>query len=42
MQEGIKRYNLMQYSVYFWDALIVAAAERAECNILFTEDLKMG
>ena len=32
----------IQYSISYWDALIVAAAERAQCNILLTEDLKMG
>jgi len=32
---GIKR----KYKISFWDALIVAAAQRAGCKILFTEDL---
>ena len=32
----------MQHSISYWDALIVAAAERAQCSILLTEDLKMG
>ena len=32
----------MQHSISYWDALIVAAAERAQCSILLTEDLKAG
>ncbi len=32
----------MQHSISYWDALILAAAERARCNILLTEDLKAG
>ena len=35
---GIKR----KYKISFWDALIVAAAQRAGCKILFTEDLSHG
>ncbi|MDL1971616.1 MAG: PIN domain-containing protein [Candidatus Desulfofervidaceae bacterium] len=35
---GIKR----KYKISFWDALIVAAARRAGCKILFTEDLSHG
>ena len=35
---GIKR----KYKISFWDALIVAAAQRAVCKILFTEDLSHG
>lgn len=35
---GIKR----KYKISFWDALIVAAAQRARCKILFTEDLSHG
>ncbi|AMM40220.1 twitching motility protein PilT [Candidatus Desulfofervidus auxilii] len=30
------------YKISFWDALIVAAAQRAVCKILFTEDLSHG
>jgi predicted nucleic acid-binding protein len=29
-------------SVSFWDACIVAAAQHADCSILYTEDLKSG
>jgi predicted nucleic acid-binding protein len=29
-------------SISFWDACIVAAAEKAECKTLFTEDLSSG
>jgi predicted nucleic acid-binding protein len=29
-------------AVSFWDALIVAAAESAQCDLLYTEDLNHG
>ncbi len=32
--------NHLQYKISYWDALIVAAAERSGCNTLLTEDLK--
>ncbi len=35
---GIKR----RYKISFWDALIVAAAQKAGCKILFTEALSHG
>ncbi|MCU4137962.1 MAG: putative nucleic acid-binding protein [Thermodesulfobacteria bacterium] len=35
---GIKR----RYKISFWDALIVTAARKANCKILFTEDLSHG
>ena len=31
-----------QHSVSFWDALIVAAARRSECEFLLSEDLQDG
>ena len=31
-----------RYSISWWDALIVAAAQRSECSILLTEDLQHG
>ena len=31
-----------RYSVSWWDALIVAAAETCECTVLLTEDLQHG
>ena len=30
------------YRISYWDALIVSAAERAECPLLFSEDLNNG
>jgi predicted nucleic acid-binding protein len=32
----------LQSKVSFWDALIVAAAESAKCELLFSEDLADG
>ena len=32
----------LQFKISYWDALIVAAAERSGCNTLLTEDLKDG
>ena len=32
----------MLFQVSFWDSLIVAAAEQANCSVLFTEDLNDG
>lgn len=40
IQEAIDIHVLNKVS--FWDALIVAAAERAQCNILWSEDLNAG
>ena len=31
-----------QHGIAYWDALIVAAAHRAECTQIFTEDLNSG
>ena len=31
-----------RYSVSWWDALIVAAAQMSECRVLLTEDLQNG
>ena len=31
-----------RYSLSWWDALIVAAAQTAECDVLLTEDLQHG
>jgi len=30
------------YRISFWDAAIVAAAEEADCGIIFSEDLNVG
>lgn len=32
----------IQYKISYWDALIVAAAQRSRCDSLLTEDLKDG
>lgn len=32
----------LQYKISYWDALIVAAAQRSRCDSLLTEDLKDG
>ncbi|MEI8096277.1 MAG: PIN domain-containing protein [Spirochaetales bacterium] len=32
----------MLFQLSFWDSLIVAAAEQANCSVLFTEDLNDG
>lgn len=34
--------TLEQYKISYWDALIVAAAERARCNRILSEDLNAG
>ena len=31
-----------QYKLSYWDSLILAAAERADCGILYSEDLSSG
>ena len=31
-----------QYQISYWDGLIIAAAERAECMTLLSEDLSAG
>ena len=31
-----------RYSLSWWDALIVAAAQSCECSVLLTEDLQHG
>ena len=31
-----------RYAIAYWDALIIAAAERAGCTRVFTEDLNDG
>ncbi len=33
---------LKAYGISYWDSLIVAAAERAECEIIISEDLNQG
>ena len=30
------------HSLSFWDALIVRAAQRAECSVLYSEDMRDG
>ena len=32
----------VQHRFSFWDSLIIAAAEKAECNILLSEDMSHG
>ena len=32
----------MRYQISYWDALIVAAAESADCTRILTEDLNPG
>lgn len=32
----------IQYKLSFWDALILAAAESAKCDVLYSEDLNEG
>ena len=32
--------TLRRYGISYWDALIVAAAERSDCGKLLSEDLK--
>jgi len=34
--------TLRQYQISYWDALILAAAERAECEAVLSEDLSAG
>jgi predicted nucleic acid-binding protein len=34
--------TLEQYKISYWDALIIAAAERARCNRILSEDLNAG
>lgn len=38
--QGIKISR--KYKISFWDALIVSAAKRGSCKVLFTEDLAHG
>jgi len=39
----VKATNIhIRYNISYWDGLIVAAAERAGCSTLLTEDLKQG
>ena len=33
---------LEQYKISYWDSLIIAAAERAQCNRILSEDLNAG
>ena len=35
-------YTYKQYHLSFWDSLIIAAAERAGCSRLYSEDLSHG
>ena len=35
-------YNEARYQMSFWDGLILAAAEAAGADVLFTEDLNHG
>jgi predicted nucleic acid-binding protein len=30
------------YCISFWDACIISAAEKADCNIIYSEDLNAG
>jgi predicted nucleic acid-binding protein len=40
IQRGV---NLIgQYQLHFWDATILAAAEHANCDVLFSEDFQAG
>lgn len=34
--------TLEQYKISYWDSLIIAAAERARCKRIFSEDLNVG
>ena len=34
--------TLEQYKISYWDSLIIAAAERARCKRIFSEDLNAG
>ena len=34
--------NVMVYGLSYWDSLIVAAAQLADCRYLLTEDLQDG
>ena len=34
--------TLERYKISYWDALIIAAAERAQCNRILSEDLNAG
>lgn len=34
--------TLEQYNISYWDALIIAAAERAKCKRILSEDLNAG
>jgi len=39
----LKAIDVFQkYKISFWDALIVSAAAKARCRVLFTEDLNHG
>lgn len=38
--EGIR--NSVKYQISYWDGAIIAAAERLECKVLYTEDLNDG
>lgn len=38
--EGIQ--NSIRYQTSYWDGSIIAAAERLECKVLYTEDLNDG
>lgn len=31
-----------RYALSFWDSLIVAAAEQADCEVLYSEDMQHG
>lgn len=35
-------YTFRQYHLSFWDSLIIAAAERAGCTLLYSEDFTHG
>jgi predicted nucleic acid-binding protein len=34
--------TLEQYKISYWDSLIIAAAERAQCNCILSEDFNAG
>lgn len=40
IQKGIDNHLLYHYS--FWDSLIIAAAQSAQCNMLLSEDMRHG
>ena len=39
---GVRFFDTNIYKISYWDSLIVAAAERAMCESIVTEDLNTG